>query len=591
MNQFSLFSSGIESANLVVSSDLLQQSWNENEKLKLNGDNNQSDPNLLPSLKYRDYTHQLFGTIVAFGTSPTCTVQHFEGVGRELISSETLRRDSFPCFDFLRTKSNQAFSIHKDAISLFRSRYNELSDLKKKLLDIMRHDIMTNTSTRIIITGHSIGGSIASLFTLFLLESIPPKAKRPLCITFGSPLIGDYGFQQAILKRPTWNSCFLHVAPNCDPIPKLSVSTSQNGSYQPFGTFLLCSESGCACFEEPESVSELLVAMRSASVGNQDPNHYTRILERLKWKAICKGSSVLTGLLNTLRGEIVTQLDAIGIKNVSQLQHLGNSEINALITKVEERTKHLVHQKKAAVDPNKKLNNRKIDMARIGRYKKENTGNRGYYNSYKEKNLRDESREHMIVFHKKLTIYWKKMVEEADKMPQNQKEGASFVTRWLYAGTNYRRMVEPLDIADYYGKGKRDYITQGRSAHYVLLEQWLNDDTKPEVQRNNASVRKAACSLTEDSCFWAHVEEAILSCKSFQARETSPADKESSREKLKEFDRYAMNLINNFGVSTEIFLERSSFMQWWEEYDKIMGTEYNSELIHFMRNRKHKQYV
>ncbi|XP_059670217.1 senescence-associated carboxylesterase 101-like isoform X2 [Cornus florida] len=578
MAQSSLFSSGIDIANVVVmSSDLLQQSWTKN--LDPN-----SDTNLSPSLKYRVYPHgphQPLGTIVAFGSSPTCTVHHLEGEGRELISSETLRGEAFPYFDFLFTKRTQAFSIHKAAIFLFRSRYDDLLLLKNQLLDVM-----TNTSTRIIITGHSIGGSIASLFTLFLLESIPPKAKRPLCITFGSPLIGDSGFQQAVLARPTWTSCFLHVASNWDPIPKLFVSTSQNGSYQPFGTFLLCSEFGCACFEEPESVSELLVAMRSDGVGNQDPNNYTWSLECLKSKTICKGSSGLTGLPSTLRGGIITQLEAIGIKN-SQSQQWGNDDINALITNIEQRTENLIIQKRSAFDPNKQLNDRKVDMTQLEWYKKVRAGDRGYYDSYK--NVLDQIREHIVKNHKKLTLYWKKVVEEADKLPK--KEGGSFRTRWLYAGTNYRRMVEPLDIADYYRKGKRDYITQGRSAHYVFLEKWLNDDTNPEVQRNNASVRTAACNLTEDSCFWAHVEEAILSCKSFQARETSPADKESSRVKLKEFDRYAMNLIKNFGVSTEIFLAQSSFMQWWEEYDKIMGTEYNSELIDFIRSGRHQQYA
>ncbi|XP_059670214.1 senescence-associated carboxylesterase 101-like isoform X1 [Cornus florida] len=573
MNQFSFFSSGIEFANVVVSSDLFQQSWIKN--LELDRNNNQSDPNLPPSVKYSVYTHPFLGTIVVFGSSPTCTVQHLEREGRELISSETLRREAFPCFDFLRTKSNQAFSIHKAAIFLFRSRYDDLFHLKNQLLD---------GTTPIIITGHSIGGSIASLFTLWLLESISPKGKaikRPLCITFGSPLVGDYGFQQAILERPTWTSCFLHVASNCDPIPKLFVSTSQNGGYQPFGTFLLCSESGCACFEEPESVSELLVAMRSDGVGNQDPNNYTRILECLKSKAICKGSSGLTGMSSTLRGGIITQLEAIGIKTSQQPQWAA-SDINAPKTKIEERTKNLIIQKRSAFDPNKKLNDRKIDMAYLEWYKKVSTGNRGYYDSYK--NVLDQSRGTIVMHHRRLTLYWKTMVEEADKLPQ--KEGASFRTRWLYAGTAYRRMVEPLDIADYYRKGKRDYKTQGRSEHYVFLEKWLND-----APRNTASVRTAASSLTDDSCFWARVEEGMISCKLLQARETSEADKESSKVKLIEFDRYAMNLINNFEVSTEVFLEQSSFMRWWREYEVIMGTSYNSELIDFIRSGRYKQYV
>lgn len=53
------------------------------------------------------------------------------------------------------------------------------------------------SSSKLIITGVALGGSIASLFTLLLLESIDSKNKKPICITFGSLLIGDKILQQA----------------------------------------------------------------------------------------------------------------------------------------------------------------------------------------------------------------------------------------------------------------------------------------------------------------------------------------------------------------------------------------------------------
>lgn len=162
-------------------------------------------------------------------------------------------------------------------------------------------------SRPLIVTGHSIGGSIATLFTLWLLETVPPTdRKRPLCITFGCPLIGDTGLQQAISERPTWNSCFLHVASYKDPIPKLFVSSPQNersieSGYKPFGTFLLCSELDFACFEEPESALDLMVATSSDGVGNGGPHEgaqmfcYGEILEKYKHGVICRGVSQLEG--------------------------------------------------------------------------------------------------------------------------------------------------------------------------------------------------------------------------------------------------------------------------------------------------------
>ena len=105
-----------------------------------------------------------------------------------------------------------------------------------------------DNSKPLIITGNSLGESVASLFTLWLLKKINFSiTKRPLCITFGSPLIGDNGLQNAILNYPTWSSCFSHVVSHQDPVPGVLISlhnppatksTSQTNVYKPFGTFL-----------------------------------------------------------------------------------------------------------------------------------------------------------------------------------------------------------------------------------------------------------------------------------------------------------------------------------------------------------------
>ena len=135
-------------------------------------------------------------------------------------------------------------------------------------------------SRLVIITGNCLGGSVAALFTLWLLDSFNLSTKiRPLCITFGSPLVGDDRLQEAISKYPTWNSCFLHVVSDQDPIPRVLIShgpmglASQTNVYKPFGTFLLCSELlGCTCLEDSQSILESLLATYSEGPGNQNPN-------------------------------------------------------------------------------------------------------------------------------------------------------------------------------------------------------------------------------------------------------------------------------------------------------------------------------
>lgn len=137
----------------------------------------------------------------------------------------------------------------------------------------------------LLITGRSLGGSVASLFTLWLLDTIYLKtSKTPLCLTFGSPLLGDNALQRAISERPTWISCFLHVISNQDPVPR-----SLAKGHMPFGAALFISKSGCACFEDPQSILELIQA---TSLGNLEESQfidYGSMLKKLKYKAIRQG--------------------------------------------------------------------------------------------------------------------------------------------------------------------------------------------------------------------------------------------------------------------------------------------------------------
>lgn len=181
----------------------------------------------------------------------------------------------------------------------------------------------------LIVTGHSLGGSVASLFTLWLLDSLPRYGvQHILCITFGSPLLGNNGFQKAISEHPTWRSCFLHVVSDKDPVPRFLIS-DHNASdatlttptyYMSFGTYLFSSESGFSCFEEPQSILELMMIMSSRCAESENLNNcsqvidYGHILEQLKNKAICRGISELPdSISNPLQAGTYLLLEATGV--------------------------------------------------------------------------------------------------------------------------------------------------------------------------------------------------------------------------------------------------------------------------------------
>ncbi|PKI34330.1 hypothetical protein CRG98_045246, partial [Punica granatum] len=474
-----LFSCGLDLAGLAVSSDLLYYSWGAISELRTNPSRHVGSSSL--SVEYREYRVRNY-RIIAFIVSPVTEKYLLEG-------SDLVPSSDIPDFNFLCSKSNPEFSINRAAKALFDSVCGELSSLKYQVKEGAK-------STPYIVTGHSLGGSIASLFMLWLLNALEPTTtRRPLCITFGAPLLGDTRFQQAIYQYSTWNSCFLHTAHRDVPFPSIFPAMD----YRPFGTFLFLSGSGKACFEAPGSISDLLMRMKPE-----------REIESYK-------------------AGIIAQLTSIGL--LQNEDEARNSWVDKKIVKPE---KAAITQKREMFDPARKLNDVKVNMAQLEWYKKMNeNGGYAYYDSYKIKRL---MRDHRVVeFKRILTDYWEKLVEEVEKKPQ--KEDVPLRKEWLYGGTNFRRMVEPLDIADYYKvKGRRDYWNGGRLNCYKKLEKWLKKAKKPDTSLNTRK-QNIRSSMTEDSCFWAQVEEAMIACEAYNN------GNEGNFERLVEFETYVFGLI------------------------------------------------
>ncbi|XP_065617821.1 senescence-associated carboxylesterase 101 [Quercus suber] len=567
MRKTQLYSSGLELANFVVTLDILHDAWTAIWSLYTEISQNEG-----PSSFVRFKVYELPNyTMIALFTWPSSSKDSVQGGGGgNLVSSSTFKL-SFPFFDFLCPRpKDPSFSINETAFQLFKSIFGVLPKFE------------IDNSKPLIITGNSLGGSVATLFTLSLLEKFKfSKTKGPLCITFGSPLIGDENLQEAISKYVAWNSCFLHVVSDQDLVPRVLIN-----SYQPFGIFLFCSKLGCSCFEDHHTILELLTTTKSGTLENQDPNKvfesYGTFVKDLNHKVIFKDAtddeSLIDWTTTPLRAGIITQLVAIELVQSQQQQ---NVDINIIITKIEKWAKIMAILNQQAFDPTRGLNDIKVYMAYLEQYKKVSKEYKvGYYDRYKNEIDRSDIE---LVKHKKfLTCYWEEMVDQAEKRPQTV--GASLRTRSLFGGTNYRRMIEPLDIADYYKAGKQDYINQGRSKHYIILEQLLKETEKPSSGPNELKKQNVASSLTEDSCFWAHVEEARISCKLLSSGESNDMEKETN--KLIEFENYVYSLMKNYAVSSEIFLPKSSFMTWWREYREIKGTFYHSYLTGLMNNEE-----
>nr|XP_043615706.1 senescence-associated carboxylesterase 101-like [Erigeron canadensis] len=555
MNQ-DMFSSELESGKFLGSIDLLENAYNALLKTS--------------PLAYKLHTILCGKQVLAFNSSLD-DITRFHHGEFNLVSSENHK-----LVEFISTKVNPKFCINKAAVDLF----GHLSISQKQITELIKKPL--------VVTGQSVGGYVSILFTLWLHHVIDKnesndsyKTKRPICITFGSPLVGDEALQQAIYERPKWNSSFLNVVSKTDPVPCLF---SSSGEYKPFGTYQFCTQvGGYTSFKDDDSILAVLEDMNSTlSTGNFQAHDYKSELILIQEKVLYRGVSDIGEFgFNSLKAGITLQLMEVGLVDTQ------SNNRNVLIEKIEAKQARIIHKRRNVYEPKRKLNDMKISMVCMERYKKSSKPTMGYYDSYKNPRSKDEiERQQVILMHqRKLNQYWKNLVEEKERMPQEEDANShnSWLT-WLYGGMNYRRLVEPLDIAEYYKKGNANYI-ENRSNHYKLLEKWSNKEK--EALSPTARTNKAA-SLTEDSCFWAHVEEALISLR--KLKNGSSISIEVDIKELELFEAYVMRGIQNYSVSSDIFLEESSLMKWWSEYKEYKGTSYVSQFSLYMNNRDYKSY-
>jgi len=146
--------------------------------------------------------------------------------------------------------------------------------------------------------------------------------------------------------------------------------------------------------------------------------------------------------------------------------------------------------------------------------------------------------------------------------------------KWINAGSAYRRLVEPLDIAHYYvTHPDGNYLSEeGRPNRYKVLQRWMEDKDQTRSSGSQRPRTKSA-SLTQDSCFWAYVEDAWKDLEKLKQGE------HQRLQSLEKFEEDATLMKNAFYLSSDVFLKGNSFMRWWEEwqeYKKNQSHEYSS---------------
>uniref|UniRef100_A0A803KNC0 Lipase-like PAD4 n=2 Tax=Chenopodium quinoa TaxID=63459 RepID=A0A803KNC0_CHEQI len=479
-------------------------------------------------------------------------------------------------------------------------------------------------SKSIILTGHSIGGAIASLTALWLLSYIQtiPSPPQILCITFGSPLLGNKSLLKSLLRQ-RWAGNFCHVVLKHDIIPRLLFAplapintqlhcllkliqlsiTSQSeqlpfnvtdeikdqlfrfvlayteavakesaenmeipaGLYWPFGNYLFYSEEGTVCVDNADAVVKLLylmLAMGNSGSCCEDHLKYGDCVERMSFQFLMR------------RGFIHEDVPAssydAGLKLAVESSGLASQE--SVSRQAEDSLKMV---KQTGLTPS--LNSARLAIAlakitphraQIEWYKAscdESENQMGYYDSFKR---RASKRDYQVnLFRIKLASFWDNVINKID----NNELPHDFHKRrkWVNASHFYQLLVEPLDIAEYYRSGehlkKGHYLRNGRERRHELFSKWWRE-------KNNAveeeSKRSKLASLTQDSRFWAHVEEARELLEKIR-QEKNSSNVAQLLQGIDEFEGYAKKLIGNKEVSSDVLAKNSSYSMWVEEVREL----------------------
>eukprot|EP00253_Pinus_taeda_P013158 PITA_13158 len=618
-----LFTADHEIATFLVSCGILPKAWEESRLANYS----------------QSYTLNEFEG-VAYVAFPSC--HKIEGF---IIQESKYGECNMPTDKFfsgcLKGNDDQPALVHQGALKLFLY-IMENTDFQAKIQ--MYTDSKQRKLKPVIFVGHSLGGAVATLATLWFLEK-RLRQSSPFCVTFGCPFVGDAALHEAV-ARENWSGNFCHVVSQYDVVPRMLLAPVESilepliailpywesimvndskhvpdsfmqdagrtllrnvlqytdtmanygvdyrseldglikrSPYRPFGTYMFCSGEGAACIDNSKTVLKMLhLTMQShekpcdTTVQDCFSEHigYGSVLERVIEKTVSRRRSPKLDLESSYKMGISLQLEAIGVGVQNDHAKI------ALQTAGSMENQHNTNVAKLAGE----LSVKQCSMAELEWYKEvcEKLGIT-YYDSFKERN--DKKDIDANIRRVKSAEFWDGIIEmwEKHELPcdfQSQ-------NKWINAGTAYRRLVEPLDIAEYYrmSNGKGNYLLDGRPNRYKVLQKWMEDKEKTRSSRGKKSRTKLA-SLTQDSCFWAYLEEALKDLENLkQLQHQKP-------ESLEKFEGYVTKMIKDCDISADVFLEGSSFMEWWKEWKEYRQNQFpgwTSLLNDIMENESWKR--
>eukprot|EP00253_Pinus_taeda_P006790 PITA_06790 len=294
-----LFTDGQEIATFLVSCGILSKAWEESRLA-----------NYSQSYALNEYAGVAYVSFPSFHKIEGFIVQESKyGEGN-------IQTDNKFFSGCLKGNDDQSALVHQGALKLFLY-IMENTDFQAKM------QLYTDSKQRvlkpIIFVGHSLGGAVATLATLWVLEK-RLRQSSSFCITFGCPFLGDARLHEAV-ARENWSGNFCHVVSQHDVVPRMlfapfesiaepliailpywqsimvndsnhvpdsfiqdacrtllhnvlqytgtvanygrnspteSEGVIKRSPYRPFGTYIFCSGEGAACIDNSEAILKML---------------------------------------------------------------------------------------------------------------------------------------------------------------------------------------------------------------------------------------------------------------------------------------------------------------------------------------------
>ncbi|CAN6477698.1 unnamed protein product [Victoria cruziana] len=517
------------------------------------------------------------------------------------------------CFPSLKVLGSGDSGILNRA---FLQRFHRILGDSSSQASQLRQEADRTRKRKIVFTGHSGGGAIAILTTIWFLENRYRRdpGSEVLCITFGSPLVGDKIVGHAI-RREGWSSFFKNFVLPWDPVPRVhfsprdkiagdvlsilqsritdqreSVSRTSSSSDPAAsnqlsedlfnvvleGTFaiasydscvLRCSVGGSSLLEavnkivEPNPYRPFGSFYFCCSDGNvvKVENH-DAVLQMLFYSLRLRDPSGGNNGYRTYEikkivplGDLKTiPLSADDVDDVHSALNILDLDIEARLSLIAAGETKRVREKNLATVTGY-IEDINACLTKLQTYRASCDDGVGYYDAFKLQQNRADFEANVTRL--ELVGYWEEVrnLLKLFELPDSFEADRD----WVELGTRIRLLVEPIDIANFYRHGKNEqtnlYTTDSRARpnYYRYPENWLHHMRRFAPENDPIRTNK---EWNLDSCLWARVENMCIGIK----KKGFDSEKENVSKFEEEVERWLTEEALN-----KLELKRPTFQRWW----------------------------